>query len=285
MFHHGFFLPGLLWTPAEITTTAWFDASDTSTITHSSGSVSQWDDKSGNDNDVIQSTGSNQPTTGTRTINSLNVLDFDGDNRLLRDNTDVANMFPVGNKIFIASVVEHDTTSQDLIAYFNESTSGLTAGGDYNGAGGNLLEVHWDATAGTNARLIAEDRNYVTTGVQASYTTSPPSTATPYILGGELDRSQSLLYAYAGVNGDYTSSATGAGAALDTAASLFVIGGHGSSDTTLERLHDGKLGEMVIVHDISSDDRLKLEGYLAHKWGLEGSLPSGHLYKNNPPYV
>lgn len=56
----------------------WLDASDTSTITEAGGSVSQWDDKSGNSNNVVQGTAAKQPTTGTRTLNSLNVLDFDG---------------------------------------------------------------------------------------------------------------------------------------------------------------------------------------------------------------
>jgi hypothetical protein len=30
-------------------------------------------------------------------------------------------------------------------------------------------------------------------------------------------------------------------------------------------------------------DREKLEGYLAHKWGFAGSLPTGHPYKSAPP--
>lgn len=56
----------------------WFDASDVSTITHSSNSVSQWDDKSGNGRHLTQATSSKQPTTGSATINGLNVLSFDG---------------------------------------------------------------------------------------------------------------------------------------------------------------------------------------------------------------
>ena len=65
--------------PADIAgLTLWLDASDTSTITESGGSVSQWDDKSGNGYHVAQATAARQPTTGTRTINSLNVIDFDG---------------------------------------------------------------------------------------------------------------------------------------------------------------------------------------------------------------
>jgi hypothetical protein len=56
------------------------DPSDTSTITSSSGSVSQVTDKSGAAGNVTQGTTLNMPITGTRTINGLNVLDFDGTN-------------------------------------------------------------------------------------------------------------------------------------------------------------------------------------------------------------
>lgn len=62
----------------------WLDASDTSTITASSGAVSQWNDKSGNGRHFTQSTGTAQPTTGTTTQNNLNVLVFDGTSDFLR---------------------------------------------------------------------------------------------------------------------------------------------------------------------------------------------------------
>jgi hypothetical protein len=68
-----------LWTPASISTSAWYDAADESTITESSGSVSQWSDKSGNDAHATQTSGSFQPSTGTETINGLNVIDFDNE--------------------------------------------------------------------------------------------------------------------------------------------------------------------------------------------------------------
>lgn len=43
------------------------------------------------------------------------------------------------------------------------------------------------------------------------------------------------------------------------------------------------VGEIVVVDGASSDDHDKIEGYLAHKWGLDGALPGGHPYKNAPP--
>lgn len=63
---------------------AWFDASDGASITSSAGAVSQWADKSGNARHLVQNTAGKKPLTGTRTINGLNVLDFDGvDDQLL----------------------------------------------------------------------------------------------------------------------------------------------------------------------------------------------------------
>ena len=52
---------------------------------------------------------------------------------------------------------------------------------------------------------------------------------------------------------------------------------------------DGKLGEFFAVANIpgtSGTDLthlIKAEGYLAHKWGLESSLPSSHPYKTSTP--
>lgn len=68
--------------PLSLSPALWLDASDTATITSSGGSVSQWDDKSGNNHHVTQSTAGAKPTTGSATQNGLNVLSFDGGDRL-----------------------------------------------------------------------------------------------------------------------------------------------------------------------------------------------------------
>lgn len=54
----------------------WWDASDSGTIADTGGSVTQWNDKSINGYDVTNLTGT--VTTDSRTMNSLNVLDFPG---------------------------------------------------------------------------------------------------------------------------------------------------------------------------------------------------------------
>lgn len=67
--------------PSDITNlVAWHDASDTASISHSGGNVSSIAAQTGFGNALDDAVGS--PVTGTRTLNSLNVIDFDGDARL-----------------------------------------------------------------------------------------------------------------------------------------------------------------------------------------------------------
>jgi hypothetical protein len=46
----------------------------------------------------------------------------------------------------------------------------------------------------------------------------------------------------------------------------------------------GDIAEIIIIQDsLTTDQRQKIEGYLAHKWGLTGNLDSGHPYKSVAP--
>ena len=44
----------------------------------------------------------------------------------------------------------------------------------------------------------------------------------------------------------------------------------------------GRLGELIIFNTALTDSEIqKVEGYLAHKWGLAGTLPASHAYKQS----
>jgi len=46
----------------------------------------------------------------------------------------------------------------------------------------------------------------------------------------------------------------------------------------------GQIAEIIICDTVlSTGDRQKVEGYLAHKWGLTGNLDISHPYKSSPP--
>jgi hypothetical protein len=75
------------WSPLDLPNLkAWYDAADTSTISGGS-QVNQWNDKSANGFNLLQATSTYKPSSGTRTLNSKNVIDFDGTNDFLQAST------------------------------------------------------------------------------------------------------------------------------------------------------------------------------------------------------
>jgi hypothetical protein len=102
--------------PLSLSPVAWFDASDSATIT-ASGSplkVSQWNNK-GSLGNITQATGSAQPTTGATTQNGLNVLDFDGGDHLLVGTANDWKFLHDGTNYIIAAVVRYTNTSNGML--------------------------------------------------------------------------------------------------------------------------------------------------------------------------
>lgn len=101
----------------------WLDSSDESTIT--AGVTFTWADKSGNGYDYTQSNGSLQPTTGARTLNGLNVIDFDGSEYLERSDVAGMNGRPA---LTIFTVYDYDTSGFiDALWNLGSANGGLIA--------------------------------------------------------------------------------------------------------------------------------------------------------------
>ena len=80
----------------------WLDANESSSIIQSSGSVTEWRDRSGNGLHLTQTAGSKQPITGSVTQNGLNVISFDGDDHLARGSSNFQDVDQTW--IFVAEV-------------------------------------------------------------------------------------------------------------------------------------------------------------------------------------
>jgi hypothetical protein len=114
---------------------AWYDASDSTTVTTATG-VSQWSDKSGNGRTLVQSVGLDQPTR-TATINGKSALVFDGVNHYL---SCMGGSFS-NQTMFI--VARRDATSAATAALFSYRPSAT------NGTG-NLPALTADSDSGFN---------------------------------------------------------------------------------------------------------------------------------------
>jgi hypothetical protein len=245
------------WTPLQLTLSGWYDASDETTITDSDGSVLQWDDKSTSGNDLGQIDGARQPTTGTRSLNGLNVLDFNDD--VLTTTITPISLSSTGVTIFI-------------VAKF-ENLSGSTFRG-----GLEILPDGLDINKGIN---FFNDRNI---DFRARRGPSPfldgvfsPSDTDDHVFGLSYSNTLSSIYL------DGTKGTDSTGAKDRTVQNVYVGGLQGLASVTNL---DGYIAEVFIAPSILSDsDRQKSEGYLAHKWGLEDNLPVSHPYKSAPPTV
>jgi hypothetical protein len=118
---------------------------------------------------------------------------------------------------------------------------------------------------------------------QVGYTSNRPAptsviTDAPYInavTGGSLQ----LSYTNGTLIGTGTAQST---SNFSVANGGFV--GSGRSVSGSNRYFDGKISELIIISSVATLNlRQKVEGYLAHKWGLTANLPAGHPYKTVGP--
>jgi hypothetical protein len=252
-----------MWEPSQLTTSAWYDAADADTIDEAAGAVSQWDDKSGNNAHATQSSGTFQPTTGTETINGLNVIDFD--NEWL--NTASGAYDPRG----VFAVIVDDGTAGN-----NWTFLGANSDDTIGPLGAYYFKLH-SQTNGANNDVTAVSTTDV--GVDA---TTPRITGAPFIFGGEIDVSGGDLTTRVYQNGELKNTATGVGLTPKTP-TFGAIGAGYFNNSVVDQI-DGKIGEIVILPDTpSTAEREKIEGYLAWKWGLVSQLPSTHPYRFTPP--
>ena len=77
------------------------------------------------------------------------------------------------------------------------------------------------------------------------------------------------------------------GTVSSSATNLAPIGiGMRIDNTVYQYLKNGAIAEVIIAsYAIQDVDRQRIEGYLAHKWGLTANLPINHPYKTNAPLV
>jgi len=242
--------PGAEWTPANSTAIeGWWDASDSSTITTSGSEVTQWSDKSGNSLHLAPVSGETGPTTNTITQNSLNVLDFNGD---CLENNNFSH--DISSAIYIAFLVELDSLVTDQYFLWAGTTNSNDRCAIRKRATG-AVEIFGKDPAGTNGNTFIQwgalDRGVF------------------HILVAKIHGSNGAVY----LNGSQTNTGNSGVDNLNT----FNLG-HAEGET---QNFTGKFAEVTAFTD--GNDREKIEGYLAHKWGLAANLPSSHTYKSSAP--
>jgi hypothetical protein len=265
--------PAVPWTPVQLSTALWLDAADASTLTLNGSTVSQWRDKSGNARHVAQATAANQPT---RTLNGLagrTVLTFDGADWLFNATPGALIRNVAGGTM--AAVISYSVIP--AVAGVPVGVVNPTPNARFN----LNLQVP-SAFLSTGARRLDTDTS------ASSSSSVAQAINTPVIQVGVADFAGNSLQLFANGTGATAGSySSGAGNSSNTDANTLVVGGSSPDDgVTVNNPHSGFVGEVVITNTaMSTDDRQRLEGYLAWKWGLVASLPVTHPYRLSPPFV
>lgn len=217
--------------PPVLGYTGWYDASDTSIITHSGADVTVWGDKSGNNFHLVRNSGSIK--TGTRSLNGLNVIEVpsaDG-------NMDAAgNVTPstVPQTVFV--VGKHDSLADyRVLLDADNGTGGL---GYFTQGNGKIL--------------------YLKQNVAVLGTTTNTQGTSPFLLAVQFGTASSRWTMDLNIE-------TGAGVATLTAGrNLRIFRGSDNANGLF-----GYLAEIITYGTLLSDaDTALVATYLRDKWGL-----------------
>ena len=220
----------LVWTPTQLGSdlALWLDAEDTASITLNGSTVSQWNDKSGNDRHATQDTAANQPT-------------YKATDAVLGGKPSVGAPSAAGT----VGVVAPSLTAQTLFFVMAYGTgvetvfpgfsayptvfSGPNANGQQRGGMGTTATDDWFSS-----------------GMWAAYPFVNAATTTSTVA---LPMPASILR-------------------FEGPSAVTQSWGIGHNMISANRSWAGPIGEVVALTGVLSDeDRQKLEGYLAWKWG------------------
>jgi hypothetical protein len=240
-----------LWTPGDVLSSidVWYDASDTSTVlAGASDNVYQWNDKSGNSNDAAQGVSTNQPTQNSDSI-----------------------IFASNDYLEVAHGVMPDTTEASMVFIVGLATStieGFLSNGRFSQGGSSYS--YRTSNAGQSVTWYSWGNDFADVPISTPYSNLS-------IHGIELSMTGSSVKIYQnatleGTKSSYTGAANGG-------TELGLIG-----KTYNTEFLNGEISEIIVLkQEPDVDMRQKIEGFLAHKWGIQANLPAGHPFENAAP--
>ena len=212
----------------------WWDASDAASITEDTGAVTDWADKAGagalsQGNPVLR------PTTGTRSLNGLNVIDFDGAQFLW----DGIRSLPASGDVAFHMALVIDSTSNAF-----EAPLSVDATNDFQLDSANAAQF---------------DGQLNVSGIGSSSTLTGGPFSGGLILSIIFDRTGSATAEI--FVADASRGVTSYTQPLDSTVALHVM-----ANRALNARVDGAVAEVALTSTINN--RADYHAYLAAKWGL-----------------
>jgi hypothetical protein len=228
----------------------WLDAADSTTVSLSGTTVTQWRDKSGQSRTATPI----GTISYTAKINSLTAMSYPGAFSTYFKGALVNS----GSTLTAFSVYLINSSSYSVVRILSLARDGLS---DFN----STLYV---AALQRSTNNMISFRNFTTLGTIAG------SLNTPALMTTQFTGSSNTVF----LNGNAGTTVASSG---NFGYSNYVLGSS-SGEESLVNLN-GSIAEVIVYHSaLSTTQRQQVEGYLAWKWGLQGSLPLTHPYSKSP---
>jgi len=225
---------------------AWYDASDSSTVTTSVNNVTEWRDKSGSNNHLTPPTAI-YPTYNTRTHNGLNVVDFPTQGAYIKKTSatiqnnnqtwfivcQVDNTYGNGSSILSFNTLDSGPSSWQIYAYDNLCFVGALL----RGIGGTSMSIEYQPPRPIGSCLNGTYHMFEIVFDRSSQTTST-------YLDGVLKNTKSDTLPFILNGGEIK---------------LF-------SNRASSQFCTGAIAEIICLGNINSTDRANVQGYLIQKW-------------------
>jgi len=241
-----------VWSPTDdiASFSGWYDVSNTSSITESGGYVDQWSDLSGNSR-ILNGYSSYRPQiTSSYQLNGLDTLELNG-STMLHTSTQPGSStgIQVASGLYhVIAVMKWNTPTGGYYVFSGRGPSG--SGYDYHGSSGaNIYEVAYTSSYVDNAGHIINGGTSTT---------------------ASLVQKQINWHIY---RIDFSTNDLGywQGTGFDSRLQYGIRGFNGS------------IAEILLIDQNVSGLAQKVEGYFAHKWGIQSVLPVSHPYKSSAP--
>lgn len=254
------------WTPAQLSPTIWLN--DASPVGDSGGLCTSWSDISGNANHFNQVFASQQPLIVTGGLNSRRTIRFDGtDDRLVRSPN---NLFRNSGACYAFLVMKKAATDAGTFRIVFSAQAGVNA---------VRFSVSTSASGFANRpRMVVRRLDADAASILGAATAT--NTAWHMVLC-QMQWSSGAGTIYLDDVQDATNpTLTSAGNTSNT--DNFGDIGLGSDGTNPA---DVEIAEFVVKDGAipTTDERNKIFGYAAHRWGLTSLLDISHPYKTTPP--
>lgn len=234
---------------------AWIDPGDPANVTLVSGVISQVNDLSGNNRHATQGTAGNRGTIRTAELNGHDVMYFASGKSIVIPSSVLATWDALNaGSLYLVTKYRTNNSYVNLIdtpgrhmSVFAQASTGYM---QYSQIGGG------NAGSTTLNQLIRNAWSIIALVTPAN------------------GNSNTDLF----INGTYAGTKISGG---PTYTQEITLGANPSGGGVIP---DGDYAQLIVYNTVhTTDERQKVEGYLAHRLALTGSLPGSHPYVSTPP--